>query len=112
RAAARKRTGVDFLVSSRLRSSHGFTDLVSAGRGHPDEQCVALPAATTQGGRAPTAAATGQLPGHGQHHATARYPDGVTARDGAALGVDVRRIRTELPRRVDPDRGERLVELE
>src|SRR3954468_15809892 len=80
--------------------------------GHLDDQRVALPAATTQTGRAQTAAAALELQRQGQHQPGAGHADRVTERDRPAVDVDDLARDAELAHRLDAHLGERLVDLD
>src|SRR4051812_44762223 len=73
---------------------------------------VALAAAAAQRGRAEPAAAPAQLERQRERDPRTGHADRVAERDGAAVHVDDVVADAEVGHRRQPDRGERLVELE
>ena len=79
---------------------------------HADDQRVALAAAAAQRRGADAAAAALQLERQVQGDPGAGHADRVAQRDGAAVDVDLVLVDAQLAGRDEPDRGERLVDLD
>src|SRR5688500_10650953 len=109
RATAR---GEPALADSTRAGTSTVRGAKRSGLGHADDEGVALAPATAQRGRADPAAATAQLEAQVQRETGARHADRVPERDGAAVDVDLVQVQPELLGRGQPDRGERLVDLD
>src|SRR4051794_5763872 len=77
-----------------------------------DDQRIALPTATAQRSGPYPATPTLQLERQVQHDPCPRHPDRVSEGDRAAVDVDPVLSHAELAGAGDPDRGERLIDLD
>src|SRR5690606_31943459 len=87
-------------------------EVIDSALGYPDDQRIALSAATAQGRGADSAPATAEFQREVQGDPGAAHADRVSESDRAPVDVDVGLVDAELTGAGDADRGERLVDLD